>query len=100
MTMHIVRERQGPDHRGAASFGEYLDRAVQLRGPSSLTPRETEVLGLLAAGCTTREVAALLVISPGTVERHITQLYAKIGARCRADATRYAVRSGLASDDG
>ena len=60
-----------------------------------LTPREAEVLSLLAAGCTTREVASALVISPSTVERHITQLYAKIGARGRADATAYAFRHGL-----
>ena len=61
-----------------------------------LTPREVEVLQLIAAGCTTRQIAAALVISTGTVERHITHLYAKTGARSRADATAYAFRLGLA----
>jgi DNA-binding NarL/FixJ family response regulator len=98
MDAHTLRERPALVHRGANPYGEYRDRNVRSQDASGLTPREIEVLRLLAAGCTTREVAALLVISAGTVERHITQLYAKIGARCRADATRYAVRAGLEGD--
>lgn len=57
-----------------------------------LTKREGEVLALLAAGKTNREMAALLFLSDKTVERHITSLYRKIGARGRADATTYALR--------
>jgi DNA-binding NarL/FixJ family response regulator len=66
----------------------------------ALTTREVEVLERIAAGYTTREIAASLVISAGTVERHITNLYAKIGARGRADATAYAFRHGLAGRTG
>ena len=82
--------------------GATLNRSTAPTGPvpalhtaARLTPREVEVLQLIAAGCTTQEVAAALVISEGTVERHITNLYAKIGARSRADATAYAFRHGL-----
>jgi DNA-binding NarL/FixJ family response regulator len=63
--------------------------------PAGITPREEEVLRLIAAGRTTREIAEELVLSPGTVERHITNLYGKIGARGRADATTFALRHGL-----
>ncbi len=63
---------------------------------SGLTPREIEVLRRIAAGRTTREIAGELVVSVPTVERHITNLYAKIGARGRADATAFALREGIA----
>jgi DNA-binding CsgD family transcriptional regulator len=64
--------------------------------PDRLTQREVDVLRLIAAGSSTKEIAATLVISEPTVERHITNLYAKIGARSRADATAYTLRKGLA----
>jgi DNA-binding CsgD family transcriptional regulator len=60
--------------------------------PSSLTEREIDVLRLIASGKTTKQIAALLVVSVPTVERHITHIYEKIGARSRADATAYALR--------
>ncbi len=63
--------------------------------PGGITPREEDVLRLIAAGRTTREIAETLVLSPGTVERHITNLYGKIGARGRADATAFALQHGL-----
>ncbi len=62
-----------------------------------LTAREVEVLRLIAAGKSTREIAAALVISDGTVERHVTNLYTKIGAHSRAEAAAYAFRHGLVS---
>lgn len=66
--------------------------------PGGLTPREAEVLGLVAAGYTNREIAEMLVVSLGTVERHIANLYAKVNARGRADATAYAIRHNLLHD--
>jgi DNA-binding CsgD family transcriptional regulator len=63
--------------------------------PDGLTAREVEVLRLLATGHSSREMAATLVISEATVTRHITNLYAKIGARSRADATAYAYQHQL-----
>jgi HD-GYP domain-containing protein (c-di-GMP phosphodiesterase class II) len=68
----------------------------RVAGPAGLTPRELEVLRLIAAGRTSKEIAAALVVSIPTVERHITNLYAKIGARGRAEATAYALKHDLA----
>jgi pimeloyl-ACP methyl ester carboxylesterase len=61
---------------------------------AGLSPRESEVLSLIAAGRSNQQIAAELVISLRTVERHITNLYSKIGARGKADATAYALRHG------
>jgi DNA-binding CsgD family transcriptional regulator len=61
----------------------------------ALTPREMEVLRLIAAGRTSSEISADLTLSVRTVGRHITNIYAKIGARTRADATAYAIRHRL-----
>jgi DNA-binding CsgD family transcriptional regulator len=65
--------------------------------PDGLTAREVEVLRLIAAGRTNRQIAAALVVSVPTAERHIANIYAKIGAHGRADATAYAIRHGLAA---
>ena len=64
--------------------------------PDGITPREADVLRLIASGNTNREIAEALVLSVATVERHIANLYAKIGARGRADATAYALRHASA----
>jgi DNA-binding NarL/FixJ family response regulator len=64
--------------------------------PAGLTPREVEVLRLIAAGRSNREMAADLFLSVRTVERHITNIYGKVDARTRAEATAYAFRNGLA----
>ena len=64
-------------------------------GMEHLTPREVEVLQLIARGATNREIADRLVVSTRTVERHITHIYGKIGARGRASATAYALRNSL-----
>ena len=64
--------------------------------PDGLSPRELEVLRLVAAGESNSQIARRLGLSTHTVERHIANLYRKIGARGRADATGYALRNGLA----
>lgn len=66
--------------------------------PDRLTAREVEVLRQIAAGRSNREIGDDLVLSVRTVERHITNIYTKIGARARADATVYAISHGLAPD--
>lgn len=58
--------------------------------PGGLTAREAEVLRLIAAGTTNKEIAAELVVSVPTVQRHVAKFHAKIGARGRADATAHA----------
>jgi non-specific serine/threonine protein kinase len=70
--------------------------APRPRGSLDLTEREIEVLRLIVAGRTTREIARALAVSSTTVERHITHLYGKTGARGRADATVYALEHGIA----
>jgi predicted ATPase/class 3 adenylate cyclase/DNA-binding CsgD family transcriptional regulator len=63
--------------------------------PGGLSAREVDVLRLAAKGLTTREIADCLYISAKTADRHIQNLYTKIGASNRAAATRWAVDHGL-----
>jgi DNA-binding NarL/FixJ family response regulator len=60
-----------------------------------LTPREEEVLKLVAEGYSSREIANTLGISAKTVDRHRTNTLAKLGLRDRLALTRYAIRAGL-----
>ena len=64
-------------------------------GSDPLTPREAEVVKLVAEGRTTREIAELFVISEKTVEKHRGNVLEKLGMRDRVDLTRYAIRRGL-----
>jgi DNA-binding NarL/FixJ family response regulator len=81
----------------AALIREYLEAAREGRGEREdpLTPREREVVKLIAESYTTREIADELVISVKTVERHRANILDKLGFRDRVALTRYAIRRGL-----
>jgi HD-GYP domain-containing protein (c-di-GMP phosphodiesterase class II) len=64
-------------------------------GPAGLTPREVEVLVLLARGGTTKHIARALGIAPKTAGTHIERIYAKTGAVSRSTATLFALQQGL-----
>ena len=68
--------------------------------PAGLTEHEAEVLRLIAAGCTNKEIAAQLVVSVPSVERHVANIYAKIGASRRYEAVAFALNHGLGPDAG
>jgi DNA-binding NarL/FixJ family response regulator len=64
--------------------------------PDGLTPREAEVLALIAEGLTNAEIAERLVVSAATVKTHVNHIFAKAGVRDRAQAVVYAYANGLA----
>ena len=77
---------------GAARSGSRPGRAET---PHGLTARELEVLRLVAAGKSNREIAAELVISEHTVARHVQNIFAKLGVSSRTAATAYAFEHDL-----
>lgn len=95
--------------RAIAAGDTHLDPAVQQRlvaavvakdatpPADDLTPREIEVLKLIASGLSNIEIAASLVVSNATVKTHVNHILAKTGARDRAQAVRYAYERGYAS---
>jgi len=73
---------------------DYVERGAEEQ-PDILTPRELEVLKLIAEAHTSKEIAEELVISVKTVERHRQNILDKLGLRDRVELTRYAIRRGL-----
>jgi DNA-binding NarL/FixJ family response regulator len=79
-----------------ALIKDFLDRARAGHDVSDpLSPRETEIVKLIAEGHTGKEIAQALVISEKTVERHRSNILEKLGMRDRVELTRYAIRRGL-----
>ncbi|HEX6026560.1 MAG TPA: response regulator transcription factor [Solirubrobacter sp.] len=77
-----------------ALIRDYLDGRAELP-EDLLTPRERDVVKLIAEGHTSEEIANILVISRKTVDRHRANVLEKLGMRNRVELTRYAIRRGL-----
>jgi two-component system, NarL family, nitrate/nitrite response regulator NarL len=91
-TGELLARVRGSLRRTAAPAGNGSDwRAADV----SLSPREREILGLLAEGRSQKEIATALVISPKTVATHIQHLLSKLGAHSRAQAISIAFNLGL-----
>src|ERR671938_311449 len=94
--------RAGPfDHDAVEAVLAAAGHRVARRreGPAGLTPREVEVLRLLARGLSHKEIARRLTISPRTVGNHAEHIYAKINAPSRAAAGLFAMRHGLLPEE-
>jgi HD-GYP domain-containing protein (c-di-GMP phosphodiesterase class II) len=73
-------------------------RSAQRQWPAGLTPREVEVLTLVARGRSSKEIAAELSVSPKTARNHTEHVYTKIGATSRVEACLFASKHGLLVD--
>ena len=74
---------------------DFVERSPKEATYEPLTPRELEILKLIAEGQTSKEIADLLVLSIKTIERHRADILHRLGMRDRVDLTRYAIRRGL-----
>ncbi len=76
-------------------LGAVGHRPGRRSGPAGLTPREVEVLVLIATGASAKQVAYALGIAPKTASAHIERIYVKCAVSSRSDATRFAIAHGL-----
>jgi HD-GYP domain-containing protein (c-di-GMP phosphodiesterase class II) len=97
----VLSEEAKAERLDAESVAAVLEaaghRAPRVERPAGLTERETEVVGLLARGLQTKQIARTLGISAKTADRHIQNAYAKIGVSTRAAAAVFAMEHGLAA---
>jgi DNA-binding CsgD family transcriptional regulator/tetratricopeptide (TPR) repeat protein len=97
-TLELDAARQAFEQLGAAPDRARVDgllRGAAPKRPHGLTPRELQVLRLLAAGKTNKVIAAELFLSEKTVERHVSNLFGKLDVGSRAGATAFAYEHGL-----
>jgi DNA-binding NarL/FixJ family response regulator len=82
ITKQVIRKAVGQDERN--------------EDPAGLTPREIEILCLLAQGLDNTAIASRLVLTTRTIQNHVSNIYSKLGATSRTEAALYAIRSGIA----
>ncbi|NLA58074.1 MAG: response regulator transcription factor [Firmicutes bacterium] len=83
----------------AGEHGKPMSEKESQHGfPAGLTPREKEVLALIATGMTNAEIAEQLFISPHTVKNHVTNIYKKLKVEDRTQIALWAIAAGLVSD--
>ncbi|MDL5202195.1 response regulator transcription factor [Streptomyces sp. ALI-76-A] len=95
ITRRLVQRFAGAGHRYSTQRGD--DTSALHRDLASLTPRELEVLGLLARGLSNAELAARLHLAETTVKTHVARILAKLGLRDRVQAVIVAYETGLVS---
>jgi HD-GYP domain-containing protein (c-di-GMP phosphodiesterase class II) len=104
LPVNTAADQLGQEVRGGRLDSDAVEAVLNAAGygpspranaPADLTPREVEVLRLIAIGHTTAQVAHALTISPKTADHHIQHIYGKIGASNRSVATMFAMRHGL-----
>jgi signal transduction histidine kinase/DNA-binding CsgD family transcriptional regulator len=92
-----IEQLGGAVETGVGPRGGFeLTISFALKEPVQLTPREMEVIQLLAEGLSNKEIARLLFISPRTVNFHLDNIYSKLGVSSRTEAAIYALRHGWA----
>jgi DNA-binding NarL/FixJ family response regulator len=91
----FTRARTLFEQIGAGLDAQSVDSGPRIRRPAGLTEREVEVLSLIAAGRTNREIAEQLHLSPKTVSRHLSNIFMKIQVSSRAAATAFAFEQHL-----
>jgi DNA-binding CsgD family transcriptional regulator len=104
---HLLILSATESHPGEVEAAQMVQSDVQAQSPGvnsatrfgrgGPTPREREVLGLLAAGATDEQIAEMLELSPATVQTHVRNAKAKLGARTRAQAVAMALQHGMIS---
>lgn len=90
-----IRTVSGGREHVSARVRERMDAISQVAPDGRLSPREQEVLQLIALGYTSVEIARQLMISPRTVETHRAHIHEKLGCKTRAELVRYALHQGL-----
>ena len=98
-TLSIARQRieqLGGSFETTLDQNNHLELAIRLviQAPIQLTPREMDVVQLLAEGMSNKEIARCLFISPRTVNFHLDNVYSKLGVNSRTEAAIYALRQG------
>lgn len=85
------------DPRVAASLLRRRGPTMRTRSSSELSPRERDIIRLIAQGCSNREIGRRLILAEKTIKNHVSHIFAKIHCTARSQVAVYAIRSGLAS---